>query len=77
MLLAREKEKDEEGQIHMFRDNLRERVAVLEAKLEEASEREKDLLGEIRTLATTVAALKVEIEYLRKENIDLKTKEEE
>lgn len=71
--LARQKEKEEEQQVHLFRDDLRERVTVLETKLEEALKREVSLLEEIRKLSETVAALKVEIEYLRRENALLKT----
>ena len=70
--IARQKEKDEEQQVHLFRDDLRERVTVLETKLEEALKREVSLLEEIRKLSETVAALKVEIEYLRRENALLK-----
>ncbi len=70
---ARQKEKEEEQQVHLFRDDLRERVTVLETKLEEALKREVSLLEEIRKLSETVAALKVEIEYLRRENALLKT----
>ena len=70
--IARQKEKEEEQQVHLFRDDLRERVTVLETKLEEALKREVSLLEEIRKLSETVAALKVEIEYLRRENALLK-----
>jgi len=71
--LARQKEREEEQQVHLFRDDLRERVTVHETKLEEALKREVSLLEEIRKLSETVAALKVEIEYLRRENTLLKT----
>jgi cell division protein FtsB len=71
--IARQKEREEEQQVHLFRDDLRERVTVLETKLEEALKREVSLLEEIRKLSETVAALKVEIEYLRRENTLLKT----
>lgn len=74
--LARQKEKEEEEQIHLFRDDLRERVAVLESKLEESNKREVTLLEEIRKLSETVAAMKVEIEYLRRENAMLKSQED-
>ena len=71
--LARQKEREEEQQVHLFRDDLIEGVTVLETKLEEALKREVSLLEEIRKLSETVAALKVEIEYLRRENTLLKT----
>lgn len=75
--LTRQKEKEEEEQIHLFRDDLRERVAVLESKLEESTKREVALLEEIRKLSETVAAMKVEIEYLRRENAMLKNQEDQ
>jgi cell division protein FtsB len=74
--MTRQKEKEEDEQVHLFRDDLRERVAVLESKLEESSKREVTLLEEIRRLSETVAALKVEIEYLRRENNSLRENRE-
>jgi len=74
--LARQKEKEEEQQIHLFRDDLRERVAVLESKLEESNKREVALLEEIRKLSETVAAMKVEVDYLRRENAILREAEQ-
>jgi len=76
MEIKREKEREEDQHIHLFRDDLRERVAVLESKLEDSTRREKVLLEEIRQLSETVAALKVEIEYLRRENERLRNKDE-
>jgi predicted nuclease with TOPRIM domain len=53
--------------------DLRERVAVLESKLERA-EREKDeLQQEMFKLIESLAAIKVEVEFLRKENAYLKS----
>ena len=53
--------------------DLRERVAVLESKLERA-EREKDeMQQEMLKLVETLAAIKVEVEFLRKENAYLKS----
>lgn len=64
--------KEEEKQRHLYRDDLRERVAILESKLEE-SHKERDVLMEkIVKLSETIAAMKVEIEFLRKENDTLK-----
>lgn len=74
--LIRQKEKEEEQQIHLFRDDLRERVAVLESKLEESNKREVALLEEIRKLSETVAAMKVEVDYLRRENAILREAEQ-
>ena len=77
MELAREKEKLEGQQVHLFRDDLRERVAVLEEKLLESHKERDRLLDEIRRLAEMTAGLKVEVEFLRKENEKLTKKLEE
>ena len=57
---------------HMFRDDLRERVAVLEDKLERSYKERTDLQSEILKMAESLAALRVEVEFLRKENETLK-----
>jgi len=61
-----------EKNIHMFRDDLRERVAILEDKLERAYKERTDLHAEILKMAESLAALRVEVEFLRKENETLK-----
>jgi chromosome segregation ATPase len=57
---------------HMFRDDLRERVAVLEDKLERSYKERSELQNEILKMAESLAALRVEVEFLRKENENLK-----
>jgi len=68
---AKEK-KEEEQQVHLYRDDLRERVAVLESKLEESYKERNELMVKIIKLSESLAAMKVEIEFLRKENEKLR-----
>lgn len=68
---ARE-EREEEKQKHLYRDDLRERVAVLESKLEESHRERDELMARIIKMSESLAAMKVEIEFLRKENDLLK-----
>jgi len=66
--LKHEEKKEDRGEQTMFRDDLRERVAVLEEKLEEAyneKQRTKDKLTEV---LTELAEYKVRLEFLEKEN---------
>lgn len=58
---------------NLYRDDLRERVAVLESKLERAELEKNDLQREMIRLVEKIAALSVEVEFLRKENSDLRT----
>jgi len=53
---------------HLFREDLQERVSSLENKLDQADKAKNDLQLEIRKLTQVTAALKVEVEFLRKEN---------
>ncbi len=62
--VADEKEKE---QVHLYRDDLRERVAVLEAKLDSSRNERDELLEKLRVLAEETAALRVEVQYLREE----------
>lgn len=72
LAIRTKEQQEEEKQRHLYRDDLRERVAVMESKLEE-SHKERDVLMEkIVKLSETIAAMKVEIEFLRKENDTLK-----
>lgn len=72
MKLQSQVEGEEMKQQHLFRDDLRERVAVLEAKLESSYKEREDLQTEIRKLSEATAAMRVEIDYLRKENETLR-----
>jgi predicted RNase H-like nuclease (RuvC/YqgF family) len=75
---ARAKEKQRTADLdrkdeNLYRDDLRERVAVLESKLERAELEKNDLQREMIRLVEKIAALSVEVEFLRKENSDLRT----
>ena len=59
---------------HTLRDDLRERLAVLESKLEKSDQEKNDMQKEVLRLVEKLAALSVEVEFLRKENADLKQK---
>ena len=70
-----EEENERKKQSAQLQGDLRERVAVLESKLERA-EREKDeMQQEMIKLVETLAAIKVEVEFLRKENAYLKAQQ--
>lgn len=56
----------------MFRDDLRERVAVLEQKLEESYNEKQNVMKELTDVLQTLAEYKVRIEFLEKENDRLK-----
>lgn len=68
MRLKHKEEQEDSRQQYLFRDDLRERVAVLESKLEAAYKDREELQNEIRQLAEQTAAMRVEIDFLRKEN---------
>lgn len=57
----------EHKQKYIYRDDLRERVAVLETKLEESRAARDDLLENLRVLSEETAALRVEVQFLREE----------
>lgn len=62
------KEKGEQRDSEMFRDDLRERVVKLETLLQESA-KEKDRMREnIILLTAQVSKLEVEVEFLRKDN---------
>ena len=65
-------EKDEKLDQNLFRDDLRERVAVLESRLEDAHKEKERRQGEITELQTMLAEYKVRLEFLEKENERLK-----
>ncbi|MBP04494.1 MAG: hypothetical protein CMA72_06900 [Euryarchaeota archaeon] len=63
---AASEEKDK-AQQHVYRDDLRERVAILEAKLDTSRSERDELLEKLRILAEETAALRVEVQFLREE----------
>ena len=65
----RHEESEKDKQEHfLYRDDLRERVAVLESKLEQSQKEKVELLETLRELSEQTAALRVEVEFLKKEN---------
>lgn len=72
MKIKQDQHRDEAIQQNMFRDDLRERVAILESKLESSYREREELQSELRKLAESTAAMRVEIDFLRKENESLK-----
>lgn len=72
MKLRFQEDREDERQQHLFRDDLRERVAVLESKLETSYKEREELQTEIRKLSEATAAMRVEIDFLRKENESLR-----
>ena len=65
-------EKEDKQEQNLFRDDLRERVAVLESRLEDANKEKEKRQDEITQLQTMLAEYKVRLEFLEKENERLK-----
>jgi cell fate (sporulation/competence/biofilm development) regulator YlbF (YheA/YmcA/DUF963 family) len=73
-LTMRSKAQDDVTRTHqLFREDLQGRVDLLEHKLAGAEKDNNSLQSEIRKLAEVTAALKVEVEFLRKENVLLRS----
>lgn len=64
--------KEDKGEQNMYRDDLRERVAVLEDKLAESEERREKVVEELSRVLQELAEYKVRLEFLEKENERLK-----
>jgi len=65
-LKAKQREEETE-QGYLYRDDLRDRVAVLEARLEENRKERDELIEKITELSAETSALRVEVQYLREE----------
>ena len=74
MKLKFQEKKEDKTDQNMYRDDLRERVAVLESRLEEERVEKDKRQEEITTLQTTLAEYKVRLEFLEKENERLRFK---
>lgn len=72
-LKHKEKVEDRSEQT-LFRDDLRERVVILEQKLEEAYENKAKTERKLTEVMTQLAEYKVRLEYLEKENDRLKAR---
>ena len=72
MKLKHVEKKEDRSEQTMFRDDLRERVAVLEQKLEESYNEKQNVMKELTDVLQTLAEYKVRIEFLEKESDRLK-----
>ena len=66
--IKHEERKEDKGEQTLFRDDLRERVAVLEQKLEEAYAEKEKTQQRLAVVMTELAEYKVRLEFLEKEN---------
>lgn len=66
--LKHEERKEDKGEQTLFRDDLRERVAILEQKLEEAYAEKEKTQERLAVVMTELAEYKVRLEFLEKEN---------
>lgn len=74
-LKLKHKEKvDDRSEQTLFRDDLRERVAILEQKLEEAYDNKAKTERKLTEVMTQLAEYKVRLEFLEKENDRLKAR---
>lgn len=69
-----DKEQVDKKDQNLYRDDLRERVIVLETRLESTIKEKESLLKEMGNLSTKVTEYKVRLEFLEKENERLKSK---
>jgi uncharacterized protein HemX len=70
---AEAEELRQERQEHMYRDDLRERVAILETRLDDSLKERDKLMKELRELTEQIASMRVEVRYLKQENERLKS----
>ena len=66
--LQHESKKDDRSEQTLFREDLRERVAVLEEKLEQAYKEKNDVAEKLSQVLQELAEYKVRLEFLEKEN---------
>lgn len=74
MKLKYQSEKDNKTDQNLYRDDLRERVAVLEEKLEQERNQKEKTANELAQVMTQLTEYKVRLEFLEKENERLKYK---
>lgn len=70
--LKHDSDESDRSEQTMFRDDLRERVAILEQKLEEAYTDKAKTERKLTEVLTLLAEYKVRLEFLEKENDRLK-----
>ena len=66
--LKHQERKEDKGEQTLFRDDLRERVAVLEEKLEQAYDEKNAVADRLSQVLQELAEYKVRLEFLEKEN---------
>ena len=66
--LKHQERKEDKGEQTLFRDDLRERVAVLEEKLEQAYDEKNAVAERLSQVLQELAEYKVRLEFLEKEN---------
>lgn len=66
--LKHQERKDDKGEQTLFRDDLRERVAVMEEKLEQAYKEKAETQAKLTEVLQELAEYKVRLEFLEKEN---------
>ena len=72
--LKHQEKQEDRGEQTLFRDDLRERVAVLEQKLDEAYTEKEKTQQRLAVVMTELAEYKVRLEFLEKENDRLKSR---
>jgi flagellar motility protein MotE (MotC chaperone) len=70
--LKHQEKKEDRSEQTLFRDDLRERVAVLEERLEQAYKEKAEVSEKLISVTTQLAEYKVRLEFLEKENERLK-----
>ena len=66
--IKHQERQEDKGEQTLFRDDLRERVAILEEKLEQAYEEKNAVSDRLAMVMTELAEYKVRLEFLEKEN---------
>lgn len=74
--LKHEEKKEEKGDQNLYRDDLRERVAVLEEKLEQAYKDRNEVAEKLTQVLMELSEYKIRLKFLEEENIRLKGKTE-
>lgn len=72
--LKYQSQKEDKSDQNLYRDDLRERVAVLEEKLEQERSQKEKTTQELTKVMTQLTEYKVRLEFLEKENERLKYK---
>ena len=72
--LKYQSQKEDKSDQNLYRDDLRERVAVLEEKLEQERSQKEKTSQELVKVMTQLTEYKVRLEFLEKENERLKSK---